>query len=164
MIKQSVLDRLTPEGRGLAESLRQKESVDRGIARKVGVADNTVYVDYQPGNGTRYEVIFTRLDAGVEAAGIHQFAWLVTHMNGYRGMRSMVVQPSEGAFGQVDREGPLLVPSHVKEKLGCYSEADALVLAELICAFTGRTTVSTEKYLLNLYGVEDAAETALQGA
>lgn len=148
MIKKEVLAQLTSVGRALAESLRKKKSVDRSIVRKVGVAENIVFVQYEPGNDRCYEVLLTRLDSGVREIGIEQFAWLVTHLNGSP-IRSMVVQPPAGAFAQTAKSD-ILAPRYVSEKLGV-SEADGVVLAELMGAFTGRPTVKPDEYLLRLY-------------
>jgi hypothetical protein len=83
-------------------------------------------VDYQPGNGTAYHLVFTPIpitDAS-ERIGVGQ-SHLVTLVN-YG--RSMVVADTGG----------YLSPSYVALKLKV-GAGDAVVLAEIIAHFTGRT-------------------------
>jgi hypothetical protein len=86
-------------------------------------------VDYQPGNGTRYHLVFvgpyvpTFATEKLDLAG----CYTVTHLVDGKG-RTMTVANT----------GTYLSMDYVAEKLGLSSTEDAKVLAEVIAHFTGR--------------------------
>ena len=91
----------------------------------------TIFIEYEPGNGTRYICTITELDltaralpalgfSRVEPAGVFMFAWL-----------------NKGRAHAFRNDG-YLAPGYVAEKLNC-GLADGAVLAELIAHYTGRT-------------------------
>jgi len=85
------------------------------------------FIEFQPGNGTRYLVGLSRLNAYPETrkavGGVEEGGWLVTWINA---KKCCVLQP----------EG-YLAPHFLQEKLGT-SRADAIVLGRLIAHFTDR--------------------------
>jgi len=97
-----------------------------------GPTTATMFVEYQPGNGTRYPLLFTRLDLGpnalpnlgfsqIEEAGVVLVSWF----NGAT------------ARSHAFRDEGFLHWTYVAEKFGT-SPSDAKVLAEVIAHFTNR--------------------------
>lgn len=113
-------------------SLREVPTVDDGITeRSVSPDGSVIVVVYQPGNGTRYTVVFTDLrNLSNPFLGVGQ--WLVNVL-GVGAMQSY----SNG----------YLAYDYVQEKLRC-GVADAVVLAELIGRELGRKYVTCEEYKL----------------
>lgn len=142
--------RLTLDGLSVLAGVRSKKTVDAGIVKKQAVTDTTTFVAYEPGNGRRYEVLFNRLDEGIASIGIEQLAMCVSLLH-HTPIKTMIVQPSPGGFSQTSGKREPLYPHDVAERLGI-NAADAIVLAELICAYTARGRVDTAKYLLERYG------------
>jgi hypothetical protein len=119
--------------------LRTKATVAEGITKQ-SEAEGARFVEYQPGNGTRYVLVLTELGRlGPEACtacglGREGTGVLVSWVNGFRAP-SMVV-PSDGGY---------LAPNYVERKLNS-SMADAVVLAELIGTLLGCEFMSCEDY------------------
>jgi hypothetical protein len=119
----------------IAASLRTKsiaESIHRlseeGVVR---------VVDYQPGNGTRYTLIITRVHES-QALGILGFPEDEGCYHVYlMGVGTLLLSP----YG-------LLHWNYVREKLHC-GVADAVVLAEFLGHLLGRPHVTCEQYLKN---------------
>jgi hypothetical protein len=102
-----------------------KNAITHGIIRS-----NERLIEYQPGNGTRYLLLFLDCywpEQDKKIFGFPENAVLVVWM----GHGQMWVQ----------RNDALLHPNYVKEKLKC-SEPDAYVLAEVIGHMTQRPTLS----------------------
>lgn len=95
------------------------------------VGEHVHVVDYQPGDGTRYELVFASVGPRVSGA---ENAVLVSLINFPQGP-SMLVERNHG----------FLAPSYVTEKLGIKG-ASAVTLAEIIAHFTGREAYSPEEY------------------
>lgn len=137
------IENLSSRGRGLAGEMRQKPTVEAGLVAKETAMGRT-YVDYQPGNGTRYSFLFVEIVGMPEMkhrAGGHDHAWLITNL--IRGTSMLV-----GHDGFV-------APRYVAEKLG-QSEPDSVVIGELIGHILGQGSVSCEEYLRSVYTEETA--------
>jgi len=133
MIYQA-LENLNAHGRSLVASLRQKPSVEAGIVAKETTMGRT-YVDYQPGNGTRFSYLFVEIVGMPKLtanAGANPHSWLIMDTNNRRAH----------LFGAVG----FLAPRYVAEKLAL-SESSSVVIAELISYVTGRTAYTCEEYL-----------------
>jgi hypothetical protein len=115
--------------------LRTKCSIEAGIVTdlpKGSVIGPVRFVDYQPGNGTRYNLVFTNIN-GTDEVGNNN-GWLVTWLNSHD-LKAMVVTDS----------GQLLHFSYVMEKMrACAS--DAVCLAEIIGYCTGRSYITCEEF------------------
>lgn len=111
-------------------SLRTK-SIEDAFRLEYRMEAGAHYVDYQPGNGTRYCLLIVHSTAPLTPT-IDPGGYLVTDLNSGR---SMLLQP-----------GGFLHFRYVKEKLNLRSEADAVVVAELLGHLTGRPCVSCEDY------------------
>lgn len=115
--------------------IRTKRTVQESITRHIESSGTVHEVEYCPGNGTRYHLVFvtsSQLVKVIEGDCVSEFrGWLVTLTNS---MRSMFVQKTE----------QLLHFGYVEEKLGC-GLADAVCLAEIIGHITGRPYVSCEE-------------------
>ena len=125
-------------------TLRTRESVEAGVVWSESIAGSDLggkglFIEYQPGSGTRYPVIIQRVELSPKAgpmigfspfehAGTFLFVWL------------------HGAPGRahVWRDEGFLHWTQVAEHLQCH-EADARVLAELIAHYTNRTAESAEE-------------------
>lgn len=136
----------------LNPNLRTKPSVKASIMSEASSASGTVrVVDYQPGNGTRYVVLFSMLkrndsddlfrcslpEGGLSLLGLPESGddarFVQVTLFGGLG-RSMIVGAS-----------PIIHWHYVYEKLGV-SELDAVVLAELIGFVCQLECVSCEQY------------------
>ncbi len=102
--------------------MRKKESVVTGIVddRRAGPVR---FIEYQPGNGTRYTLVFSRLLMTMHRTGYEEHATVVSWL---QTGRCMVLAPTG-----------YIAESYVAEKLDC-REGDALVLAELFAHVTER--------------------------
>lgn len=111
------------------------KSIETSIkAQHTATAPVTV-IEYQPGNGTRYLVHITDLRAHLDAAP--------PAVNTYAGHGAYFVAlytEGHGTCMTVADTGGYLAPSYVASKLKV-SEGDAVVLAELIARYTGRTAL-----------------------
>lgn len=112
--------------------LRTKLTVEAGIVVDEVFGDDprSRFIEYQPGNGTRYLVLFLRVNAGTSASrsmGLgSDGGWYISFPQGR--YRSFVLQPDG-----------FLATYYVADKMGAVSgSADAIVLAELIGHITDR--------------------------
>jgi len=87
------------------------------------------FVDWQPGNGTRYALLFVRLDPQVqiEESGDWQVTWLTKLRTMFIGQNSFVHY------------------NYVKEKMHCGS-ADAICIAEAIGHVLGFNSTTSEQF------------------
>jgi len=89
-------------------------------------------MEYQPGNGSRYVIMFTRVPpAACEGVGCMRGSWLVALPDG-AGQGHCAVFAGSG----------YLDPSYVAEKLHLGNRDDALVLTEIIGHVLSRSTPS----------------------
>jgi hypothetical protein len=115
--------------------LRTK-SIDDSIVviEEVGNGE-IIALDYQPGNGTRYCLVVTKMTRlGPEllsSFGRSGPTWLVSWMSGSEG-KAMTCG------------GGFLHFNYVREKLRC-SESDAIVIAEIVGRLTGQKYVSCDE-------------------
>lgn len=117
--------------------VRTNKTVEEGIV-KFGLGERQIesaiqYVEYEPGNGTRYRLLIVNLKGTGLDEGPYRNGWIVTYLNS---MRSMIV---------VDDRG-LLHFKHVMEKLQC-GIADAVCLAEIIGYCTDHLYMTSEEVL-----------------
>lgn len=110
--------------------LRTKPLTDSFVEME-DCADTTV-VNYQPGNGSRYTIVVTRI-THPKACKVLNFSDSAVVVN-VLGMGSMVI----ATHGY-------LTYGYVQQKLKC-SLSDAIVLAEVIGHLTGREAMSCEEY------------------
>lgn len=92
-------------------------------------------LEYQPGNGTRYLIHITDLRAHLNSAP--------PAVNAYAGHGAWYVAlytEGHGTCMTVADTGGYLSPGYVASKLKV-SEGDAVVLAEIIARYTGRTAL-----------------------
>lgn len=97
--------------------------------------DRQRLVVYEPGDGTRYVVLFNRIDFHPDVhthMGAPEVASLVTLVN--FGRRSMIVGHGQG----------YLAPRYVEEKLG-FGLPSAVTMAELIARYTDRDALTPEE-------------------
>lgn len=112
--------------------LRTKPSVPDGITFDQSV-ENVRLVEYQPGNGTRYQLAFTQLSAlsgAPNLLGCQEACWVVSYLNQER---CAILAPAG-----------FLHFTYVAQKFGC-GASDAIVLAELIGFILGRAAVPCEE-------------------
>lgn len=117
---------------GIDPELRTKATVQEGIVVQSGTpADFSCLVEYQPGNGTRYVLVLTRVDVlgrkALECLGIGSTVeprWLV----------SLPINRTKGSI--VIGAGDLLHYSYIQEKM-LPGIVDAAVIAELIGTLCG---------------------------
>lgn len=103
-------------------SLRTKETVQEGIVKGYAM-QNGVLFQYEPGNGTRYEFVFTTMEPFSREEHETQevlVSWL--NSDGVNSGRCCIMQ----------KDGSFLASSYVKEKLKCMSRDDAFVIAEFL--------------------------------
>lgn len=118
------------------DHIRTRETVEDGIKAR---EDNgaTTFVEYQPGNGTRYALVFTRLNempATRRALGAGEDAVLVTLATDPKGSRACVFTV-----------GGYIEPYRVEERLTPRRFADAAALCEVIAHVVGGTCPSLEE-------------------
>lgn len=92
-------------------------------------------LEYQPGNGTRYLLHITDLRAALSEAPPQ-----VTAYAGHGAYYVALYTEGRGTCMTVADTGGYLAPGYVAAKLKV-SEGDALVLAEIIARYTGRTAL-----------------------
>jgi len=114
---------------------RTKKTIEEGIdTYTIWRGGQAIYISYSPGNGTRYRLLFSKLD-GLNLQELDttapQDGWLVTNLNS---MNSMIV---------VDNKS-MLYFEYVQKKLNC-GIADAVCIAEIIGHCTGRTFYTCEE-------------------
>jgi hypothetical protein len=111
------------------------KSIETAIVAEFTNAAPVTVIEYQPGNGTRYSVHITDLRAHLDAAP--------PALNAYAGHGAYYVAlytEGHGTCMTVADTGGYLSPDYVAAKLKV-SEGDAVVLAELIARYTGRTAL-----------------------
>ena len=100
------------------------------------------FVSYCPGNGTKYDLMFTDLTSFSESTkdlmGVPEKGWLVTVLN---------QDPRPSAL--ISDNGQLLHWTYVGEKLG-FRTPDAIVVTELIGHITGRSYITGEEVMNEL--------------
>lgn len=115
--------------------LRTKPSVEAGIVFK-SESDGFTFVDYQPGNGTRYCVTLMSTDE-FDPPVCERMGWesgsVVATLFSEKPYKSMMLAPTG-----------FLHWSYVEEKLGV-GESDAKVLAELFGYFLRREVVPCDE-------------------
>ena len=118
---------------------RTKRTIAEGITATNSNEARVHFVEYQPGNGTRYVLQLT--DLGLERPGsiVGAIRWIVTRLH----------CPNSGTV-LLGNTG-YLHWSYIGEKFGV-SRTDAVVLTELIGYLIGRLASTTEDAL-----IEDAA-------
>ena len=118
--------------------VRTKATVEEGIVTREGLEGRLV-VSYTPGNGTKYDLMFTELSGFSELTkdlmGVPEKCWLVTVLN--HDPRPSIILSDSGQF---------LHWTYVQEKLGL-REPDAVVVTELIGHITGRPYATSEEVL-----------------
>jgi len=114
--------------------MRTKSIETAIVAEHTAPAPVTV-LEYQPGNGTRYHLHVTDLRSHLDGAP--------PALNAYAGHGAWYVAlytEGRGTCMLVADTGGYLSPGYVSEKLRV-SEGDAVVLAEIIARYTGRTAL-----------------------
>lgn len=104
-------------------------------------------ITYQPGNMTRYVLIFQKLSfiGGAEArqqTGTQHGTWLVSNVADSRNINTMLVVENNG----------FLHYSYVEEKMGV-GTGDAVVLAEIIGEKLGRSYETSESVRISMMEV-----------
>lgn len=94
-------------------------------------------IEYQPGNGTRYLLHITDLRAALAGAPPR-----VTDRTGFGAYYVALYTEGHGTCMTVGDTGGYLSPDYVAGKLKV-SAGDAVVLAELIARYTGRTALAS---------------------
>lgn len=121
--------------------IRTKATVEEGIRVRQEM-EGRLFVSYEPGNGTRYLLLLTKLDGFSESVteliGVGPKCWSVTLLNR---------EPHPLVF--ISDNGQLLHWSYVSEKLGLRIP-DAVVVAELIGHLTGRPYITGEEVMKSL--------------
>ncbi len=120
-------------------SLRRKPIHDGIVGLAAGQGDLR-FVEYQPGNGTRYCLAFLDVTSLPEDARRAIAEW-----SGLGRAGGVLVTDLLGGRHLGVEKGCFLHWSFVGERLGC-STADAVVLAELIAHVVGAEAVSSEEF------------------
>lgn len=119
-------------------NVRTKKTVKEGI-RVQEEFEGRLFVSYEPGNGTRYILLFTKLDGFSEGVGdligVGPKCWVVTYLNR---------DPRPSAL--ISDNGQLLHWSYVGKKLQLRTP-DAVVVAELIGHITGRPYITGDEVM-----------------
>lgn len=110
--------------------LRSKP-IAEAITKQFEYPGGIVVIEYCPGDGTRYELVFTPVRDALSGTTDSTLATLVNFPKG----PSMLVE----------RNGGFLAPTYVEEKLGIRG-ASSITLAEIIAHFTGREANGPEHY------------------
>lgn len=115
-------------------SLRTKPIKD-SITKHINGAGGVLFVESQPGNGTRYQFVLVPLrdPAVAEAIGAVADSYLVTKVNGRTGVMTV-------------GGGNFIHYSYVAEKLGT-GLSDSVVIAELLGYLLGIRHVTCEEFL-----------------
>lgn len=125
---------LTERERAIVAEIRTRPTVAEGIVSRSAVGRQQL-VEYQPGNGTRYVLLFTPLDefANAErATGHHYDSWVVTDLS--TGYRALILD-----------EHSYLDPWTLAEKLDS-SLPDAVAIGELCAHVLGCSTLNCEGF------------------
>jgi hypothetical protein len=127
------------------DSLRQTPSVEEGITQRY-VEDGVTVVCYEPGNGTRYVLTFTKVpDEACMLLAVSPGATIVADINH---QVAYVFQPKG-----------ILHFNYVGHKMK-RSEPDSIVIAELIGHVMKREAISCEEYTQRMLAAEAEAEAA----
>ena len=119
-------------------SLRTK-SIKASIVAQHKHGD-TLMLEYQPGNGTRYLLHITSFTTlNIAPDPVREYFG-----KGYYTV-GLFTDGGQGTCMTVQTHQGYLAPSYVKEKLQLTSDSDAYVLAEVIAHFTGRTATDASK-------------------
>jgi len=110
------------------------KSIEASIKAEHTASAPVTVLEYQPGNGTRYLLHITDLRALSEAPP------QVTAYAGHGAYYVALYTEGRGTCMTVADTGGYLAPSYVAAKLKV-SEGDAVVLAEIIARYTGRTAL-----------------------
>lgn len=113
----------------MSDGLRTK-TIEQSIRKNVMIGDTRIVV-YEPGDCTRYDLVFTPVGSALPGT---TNAMLVTVSN-FRHGPSMLVEINHG----------FLAPWYLSEKMGIEGPS-AVTLAEVIAHFTERTAMSPEDY------------------
>lgn len=102
---------------------------EEAIRWEVNSSSQCKMMDYQPGNGSRYVIVFTQIPVEPAAPPMPRYplGWLVALADGAEGGKCAVFVGS----GWLSR-------SYVKEKLRLLSNSDVAVLTEIIGFVIGR--------------------------
>lgn len=109
------------------------KTIEDSIKAEHTAPANVTVIEYQPGNGTRYSIHITDMRAHLNGAP--------PAVNAYAGHGAWYVAlytEGHGTCMLVADTGGYLAPAYVASKLKV-SEGDAVVLAEIIARYTGRT-------------------------
>lgn len=143
----------------MPESFRTKATVEEGIVLQDGHA-NVVIMDYQPGNGTRYELIFTRIPYTPNRAYIlgewatRGAVWMVYLKNIQTKRNPIFVETGNHPLDWRDVWSSM-------DGFGI-SQNDAVCLAEVIAHVTGRPCKSAEEMTKDVMGTLRAHEEQLR--
>lgn len=110
--------------------LRTKPLVE-AITKEIVLGARVLVAEYQPGDGTRYELLFTEVGDAVSGG---TDAVIVTLIN-FPHAPSM----------SVEKRGGFLAPSYVAEKLGV-GDSSSVTLAEVIAHFVGLEAYTPDRY------------------
>jgi hypothetical protein len=126
--------------------VRTKATVEEGVVARQEL-EGRLFITYDPGNGSRYLLLFTSLtgldERNLDLIGVGPKCWLVTLLN---------YDPRPSAL--ISDNGQHLNWTYVREKMGrnerghhVLGEPDAIVVTELIGHLTGRSYVTSEEIL-----------------
>lgn len=115
---------MSPRTKPIDEAITRDHSSEGGGRR---------YIEYQPGDGTLYALLFTRLDFARVKTDTSTRAWMVTLTN-FPHSPSVAITP-----------GCFIAPGYVEEKLSL-PYASAFVVAEIIARLCGCTAYLSEDY------------------
>jgi hypothetical protein len=110
------------------------KTLEENIKAELTASAPVTVLEYQPGNGTRYLLHITDLRALSEAPP------QVTAYAGHGAYYVALYTQGHGTCMTIADTGGYLSPVYVASKLGV-GEGDALVLAEIIARYTGRTAL-----------------------
>ena len=114
------------------------KSIEKAIVAELTASAPVTVLEYQPGNGTRYLLHITDLRAALAGAPPR-----VTYRTGFGAYYVALYTEGHGTCMTVADTGGYLSPDYVAGKLKV-SAGDAVVLAELIARYTGRTALPAE--------------------
>jgi hypothetical protein len=109
--------------------------IEKAIVAEFTASAPVTVLEYQPGNGTRYHLHITDLRAALAGAPPR-----VTYRTGFGAYYVALYTEGHGTCMTVADTGGYLSPDYVAAKLKV-SGGDAVVLAELIARYTGRTAL-----------------------
>ena len=108
----------------------RSKTIEESVIWKLESPGRHTFIEYQPGNGSRYVVSTQQLPAAVcERLGCQRGSFLITLPDGAGCGKCMLLAP-----------GGYLDPSYVAEKLGLKNLDDIMVLTELFGHLLSRKT------------------------